>query len=426
MDTWEKLRILSAAARYDVACTSSGVTRSGTGNIGSAASCGICHSFSADGRCISLLKVLFSNACRYNCAYCANRAENDVPRATFTPQELAELTMEFYRRNYIEGLFLSSGIVRSPDYTCEQLLEVLRLLRKQYRFGGYIHVKAIPGADERLLQQLGVLADRMSVNIELPSEKSLQRLAPDKNKQAILRPMGWIRDGIRQNKEELVRYRHAPSFVPGGQSTQLMVGATTESDYTILKLSEALYKKYSLKRVYYSAYVPLAEHPYLPALNVKPPLLREHRLYQADWLLRYYGFSADEILDEQHPQLHTAVDPKCSWALRHMEHFPVEVQTASREMLLRIPGVGVRSVQRILATRRAARLDFEALRRIGVVLRRAQYFITCNGKQMPGLRLDPESVMRALISEARQTDYLQPDQQQMTFWDIQEEMRCLI
>lgn len=421
---WEKLRILSAAARYDVACTSSGVDRAG-GSIGSAAACGICHSFSADGRCISLLKVLLSNACRYNCAYCVNRAGNDVPRATFTPQELAELTMQFYRRNYIEGLFLSSGILHDPDYTCEQLLAVLRLLREQYRFAGYIHVKAIPGADARLLWQMGRLADRMSVNIELPSEKSLQKLAPDKSRQDILRPMGQIHSGIVQNRADLVQYRHAPSFVPGGQSTQLMVGATEESDRTILTLSQALYKKYALKRVYYSAYVPLAEHPNLPALHTKPPLLREHRLYQADWLLRYYGFSAEELLDEQHPNLHTAVDPKCAWALRHAEQFPVEVQTAPREMLLRVPGIGVRSVGRILQARRAAKLDFDALRRIGVVLRRAQYFILCNGRRPEGLRFEPEAVMRALISDERQKDFTGMQMQQTTMWDM-ESVRCLI
>lgn len=425
LEVQEKLRILAAAARYDVSCTSSGVNRSGNAQMGTALSHGICHSFSADGRCISLLKVLFSNVCRYNCSYCINRAENDVVRATFTPQELAELTVAFYRRNYIEGLFLSSAVLHSPNYTCEQLLSVLRLLREQYRFGGYIHVKAIPGADPLLLQQMGRLADRMSVNIELPSEQSLQRLAPDKKKKDILQPMEYIRNGILENRADLVKYRYAPTFVPGGQSTQMMVGASDETDYTILNLSEALYKKYSLKRVYYSAYVPLADNPLLPAVTVKPPLLREHRLYQADWLLRYYGFSASELLDRAHPNLHLAVDPKCSWALRHMELFPVEVQTAPREMLLRIPGVGVRSVQRILYARRASRLDFEALRRIGVVLRRAQYFITCNGKQMPYLRTDPETVLRALISDERQKDFERAPQQ-LTFWDLKEETSCLI
>ena len=417
MDVWEKLQILSAAARYDVSCCTSGVARGGAaGGIGNAAQAGICHSFAADGRCISLLKVLFSNACRYNCAYCMNRAGNDVPRATFTPQELADLTIQFYRRNYIEGLFLSSGIVRDPDYTCEQLLTVVRLLREQYRFGGYIHVKAIPGADPRLITQLGLLADRMSVNIELPSEQSLTRLAPDKNRQTILRPMALIRDGIAENRHDLVRYRAAPAFVPGGQSTQMIVGATGETDYTILTLTQALYRRYALKRVYFSAYVPVNSNPLLPATTTKPPLLREHRLYQADWLLRYYGFTADELLDPAHPNLHTMVDPKCSWAVQHMEFFPVEVQTAPREMLLRVPGIGPRSVQRILYARRAARLDFEALRRIGVVLRRAQYFITCGGKQMPGLRTDPEAVLRALISDAQQQAMPAQDRQ-LTFWD---------
>ena len=417
MDTMEKLKILTDAAKYDVACTSSGAEKGApTEGMGSAAACGICHSFAADGRCISLLKVLYSNACRYNCAYCMNRAGNDVPRATFTPRELADLTIQFYRRNYIEGLFLSSGIVQSPDYTCERLLEVLRLLREEYQFRGYIHVKAIPGADPRLLQQLGLLADRMSVNIELPSEQSLRTLAPDKDKTAILRPMELIRDGITENRTDLTRYRHAPHFVPGGQSTQMIVGATAETDYTILRLTQALYQKYALKRVYFSAYVPVADNPLLPAVNTPPPLLREHRLYQADWLLRYYGFQAEELLDPAHPNLHTAIDPKCSWAVQHMEHFPVDVQTAPREMLLRVPGIGPRSVKRILYTRRAARLDFEALRRIGVVLRRAQYFILCSGRPMPGLRTDPESVLRALISDEQQKNYDVP-YRQTTLWD---------
>ena len=329
MDLFKKLTILSDAAKYDAACTSSGVDRGGRPDgIGSAQACGICHSFSADGRCISLLKVLLSNACVYNCQYCVNRISNDAPRATFTARELADLTIQFYRRNYIEGLFLSSGILKNPDYTCEQMTEVLRILRQEYRFNGYIHVKAIPGADPLLIERMGMLADRMSVNIELPSEQSLTALAPNKKKGAILAPMRQIRDGITQNQTDIVRYRHAPKFAPAGQSTQMIIGATPESDYQILRLSESLYRKYSLKRVFFSAYMPVVESSLLPSLDTKPPLLREHRLYQADWLLRFYGFTANEILDEKNPNFNPFLDPKCNWAVHHMELFPVEVNTA--------------------------------------------------------------------------------------------------
>ena len=402
MDVFDKLQILADAAKYDVACTSSGTERSSSGSrIGNAVSCGICHSFAADGRCISLLKVLMSNACVYNCAYCNNRVSNDVPRATFTPRELADLTMEFYRRNYIEGLFVSSGIVGTPDYTCEKMIETLRILREEYGFGGYIHAKAIPGADDLLLTRLGHLADRMSVNIELPSADSLSRLAPDKSRADIIRPMTMVAAGIRQNSTELVRYQHAPKFAPAGQSTQIIVGATDETDYKILNLTSALYKKFSLKRVFYSAYIPVSDSPLLPAVNTPPPLLREHRLYQADWLLRFYGFEAAELLDEQHQNFNPLVDPKCNWALNHMERYPIEINTASREELLRVPGIGVKSVQKILTARRASRLDFAGLKRIGVVLKRAQYFITCSGKLADGLSVRPDNVIRSLISDAR-------------------------
>ena len=399
MDALEKLKILADAAKYDVACTSSGVDRSSKGGmIGNCAAAGICHSFAADGRCISLLKVLMSNACVYNCSYCLNRVGNDVPRATFTPRELADLTIQFYRRNYIEGLFLSSAVVKNPDYTCERMIETLRILREEYGFRGYIHAKAIPGADDRLLNRLGHLADRMSVNIELPSQKSLERLAPDKTKSSITRPMALLRDGIRENSTDLIRYKSAESFVPAGQSTQMIVGATPESDYQILTLSAALYKKFAMKRVFYSAYIPLADNPLLPAVTTKPPLLREHRLYQADWLLRFYGFEANEILDEQHQTLNPLIDPKCNWAINHMELFPVEVNTAPREMLLRVPGMGVNSVIKILRARREGRLDFEGLRRIGVVLKRARYFITCSGRMMDGVKMNPDNILHALIT----------------------------
>jgi len=399
MELLEKLTILADAAKYDVACTSSGADRAGVGvGMGSAAACGICHSFAADGRCISLLKVLQSNACAYDCEYCANRCSRDTRRATFTPRELADLTVGFYRRNYIEGLFLSSAVVGSPDHTCEQMIKTLEILRHEYHFSGYIHVKAIPGADPVLINRLGLLAERMSVNIELPSRNSLGLLAPQKSAESILRPMGQIAEGSRESSRELVKYRHAPAFVPAGQSTQMMVGASPESDFQILKLAEGLYHKYSLKRVFFSAYVPIVSNPLLPSLDTKPPLLREHRLYQADWLLRFYGFKADELLDADHPNFHPLVDPKCSWALNHPEFFPVEINRASQEELLRVPGIGPIGVRKILQTRRFTAVDFEGLRRLGVVLKRAQYFITCNGRSLDGLRVTPDRALADLLS----------------------------
>ncbi len=389
MELLDKLAILSDAAKYDAACTSSGVRRGfRPGMIGNTTSsiAGCCHSFSADGRCITLLKVLLSNACVYDCKYCVNRRSNDTRRAAFTPRELAELTIGFYRRNYIEGLFLSSGVLRSPDYTMEQMIQALRILREDYRFNGYIHAKAIPGAAPELVRQLGLLADRLSVNIELPSQRGLQTLAPDKSKEAILRPMGLIRDGAAQSKAELAKYKHAPVFAPAGQSTQLIVGATPDTDRHILHLTESLYQKYRLKRVFYSAYVPVVESSLLPSPDTKPPLLREHRLYQADWLLRFYGFQAAELLDDAHPDFDPRLDPKCNWALRHLEQFPVDVMRADLETLLRVPGIGPVSARRIVSARRCGALRFDDLKKLGVVLKRAQYFITCGGKLPEGLR----------------------------------------
>ena len=400
MDLMQKLTVLTDAAKYDVACTSSGVDRAGkAGGIGSAVACGICHSFAADGRCISLLKVLMSNACAYDCAYCVNRRSNDTPRASFTPREMADLTMQFYRRNYIEGLFLSSAVVKNPDFTCEQMLRVLTLLREEYRFGGYIHVKAIPGADPRLVEALGLLADRMSVNIELPSQQSLRLLAPQKDRDGILKPMGQISQGIAERKSDLVRYSRARRFVPAGQSTQMIIGATPDTDYQILGLTAGLYKKYALKRVFFSAYMPVVEGKNLPALSTRPPLLREHRLYQADWLLRFYRFDVNEIIDEKHPNLNPLIDPKCNWALRHPEHFPVEVNRAPYDLLLRVPGIGVRSAGRIVKARKVHSLDFDALKRIGVVLKRAQYFVTCQGRSMVRRQEGPEGILRGLLSD---------------------------
>ena len=400
MELGEKLEILADSAKYDVACTSSGVDRPGQrGSLGSCAAAGICHAFTPDGRCVSLLKVLYSNACSYDCRYCVNRRSNDRPRATFTPRELAGLTIGFYRRNYIEGLFLSSAVLGTPDRTMELMIEALRILREEYHFNGYIHAKTIPGADPLLVERIGLLSDRLSVNIELPSENSLLRLAPDKKKSAILRPMGQIAVKSAESRRQLAVYKRAPAFAPAGQSTQMIIGATPESDRHILDLTEALYKKYALKRVFFSAYLPVVEDERLPALSTRPPLLREHRLYQADWLLRYYHFSARELLSEAEPNFDPYLDPKCTWALRHPEFFPVEVNTAAREELLRVPGIGPKSALRIVQARRMQRLGMAELKRIGVVLKRAQYFITCGGRlpargtraEIAGALLDPKA-----------------------------------
>lgn len=400
MDLGEKLEILADSAKYDVACTSSGVDRPGQhGSLGSCAAAGICHAFTPDGRCVSLLKVLYSNACAYDCRYCVNRRSNDRPRATFTPRELADLTIGFYRRNYIEGLFLSSAVLGTPDRTMELMIEALRILRQEYHFNGYIHAKTIPGSDPLLVERIGLLADRLSVNIELPSESSLTQLAPEKKKTAILRPMGQIAVKSAQSRRELAVYKRAPAFAPAGQSTQMIIGATPESDRHILNLTEGLYKKYALKRVFFSAYLPIVADDRLPALSTRPPLLREHRLYQADWLLRYYHFSAAELLSEEEPNFDPYLDPKCTWAVRHPEFFPVEVNTAGRAELLRVPGIGPKSATRIVQARRLQTLGMAELKRIGVVLKRAQYFITCQGHtpghgtraEIAGALLDPKA-----------------------------------
>ena len=397
MSIMEKLGILADAAKYDVACTSSGVERKGTGDsIGNCVASGICHSFSSDGRCISLLKILLTNQCIYDCKYCQNRCSNDIPRAAFNPEEICTLTMEFYRRNYIEGLFLSSGIVRDPSYTMELIFSTLWILRNKYRFNGYIHVKAIPGADPRLIQQTGFLADRMSVNLELPTAEGLQALAPNKHRKTILAPMRQIQNGIQENKNDLVLYRNAPKFVTGGQSTQMIIGATPENDFHIINVAESLYQKFGLKRVFYSAFVNVTKDKALPALPGGPPLLREHRLYQADWLLRFYGFKAEELLDEKRPFFNVMLDPKEDWAVRHLEQFPVEINTAPMEMLLRVPGIGVKSAKRIAAARRCAGLSFADLKKMGVVLKRAVYFVTCGGKMMYPVKLDEDYIVRNL------------------------------
>ena len=385
----DKLKILAESAKYDVSCASSGTSRSHKkGQIGSAEGWGICHSFAEDGRCISLLKIMLTNNCIYDCAYCINRRSNDLPRATFSVTELVNLTIEFYRRNYIEGLFLSSGVVRNPDYTMERLVKVVKDLRQVYRFNGYIHLKSIPGASQELVNEAGLYADRMSVNIEIPNEQSLQLLAPEKDFQSVFTPMRYIQQGMLQSAEERKKYRHAPHFVPAGQSTQMIVGATSDSDKDILHLTSALYKRPSMKRVYYSGFVPVNGYDNrLPALK-QPPLVRENRLYQADWLLRFYNFKVDEIVDDSYPDLDLEIDPKQAWALRHR---------ADYEMLLRVPGLGVKSAKMILTARRYSRLGTSHLKQIGVVLKKAQYFITCN--ELPTRTVNeikPENVRRIL------------------------------
>ena len=486
----EKLKILTDAAKYDVACTSSGVGRSGKdGSLGNSRVDGLCHSFAPDGRCISLLKILYTNQCIYDCRYCINRRSNDTLRTAFTPEEVCRLTMEFYRRNYIEGLFLSSGILDTPDRTMEQIYQALYLLRLQYHFNGYIHVKAIPGADPALIEKTGYLADRMSVNLELPTAEGLRKLAPGKTREKILKPMRQIQlgivkqmereglleqKGIRLEQKEIsleqkaivlpqkrsvpegsgpapdgqegknapsdllkpdsfqIQGRAHPSssrprvipgksiygnyglgqisnrksyFVPAGQSTQMIVGATPESDYQMMAVAEALYRNYGLKRVFYSAFVPVNEDSLLPVLPGGPPLLREHRLYQADWLLRYYGFQASELLTEDRPNFNVFLDPKCDWALRNLGEFPVEINRAPYASLLRVPGIGTKSAMRIVAARKQAALRFEDLRKMGVVLKRAVYFITCSGRMMYPVKLSEDSIAAQIIGEEKRKNW---------------------
>lgn len=441
MNLMEKLTILSDAAKYDAACTSSGVTRSNNQKgIGNATFCGICHSFAADGRCISLLKILMTNECIFDCRYCINRSSNDIVRTTFTPEEICTLTIEFYRRNYIEGLFLSSGIIQNPDYTMKLMLETVILLRTKYYFGGYIHIKGIPGASESLIQAAGWYVDRMSINLELATADALKQLAPHKSRKNILTPMRQIQKGILDNQlPDRLEYRgtgneladtkdfleekfadapaaygiHSaqnlspapvrtrPQFVPAGQSTQMIIGATSESDYHIVTVAEALYKNYSLKRVFYSAFINVNQDSSLPLQeNGKGvPLLREHRLYQADWLMRFYGFKSEELLSMERPNFNVLLDPKCDWALRHLEQFPVEINRAGYQMLLRVPGIGVKSAKRIVQARRMSPLDFADLKKLGVVMKRAIYFITCLGKMMYPVKIDQDYITNALISD---------------------------
>ncbi|MCI5856203.1 MAG: putative DNA modification/repair radical SAM protein [Agathobacter sp.] len=484
-DLMDKLTILSDAAKYDVACTSSGVERRGNGKgMGNACGAGVCHAFTSDGRCISLLKILFTNECIYDCRYCINRRSNDVPRTSFTPEEVCRLTMEFYRRNYIEGLFLSSGIVHSPDYTMGLLYETLYLLRSKYHFNGYIHIKGIPGASADVVEMVGYLCDRMSVNLELPTAEGLRQVAPNKVRQNILRPMRQIQNGIRESREyhgvssmkarvsideksyyeqmaeiedsrehlaedrkriegiknasavaesgwhftaeqpkrevalpQTTRGLSNPSryFVPAGQSTQMIIGATGETDYQIMSVSEALYQRFDMKRVFYSAFVNVNLDEQLPGVGQKPPLLREHRLYQADFLLRFYGFAAGELLSEENPNFHELLDPKCNWAVHHLELFPVEINHADYYTLLRVPGIGTKSAKRILAARKHAKLGFDDIKRLGVVLKRALYFITCGGRMMYQTKIEEGYITRHLIYNERPNQFLLEDGTKQTY-----------
>ncbi|MGM9759462.1 MAG: putative DNA modification/repair radical SAM protein [Parabacteroides sp.] len=408
----QKLKILAESAKYDVSCASSGTSRRHkAGMVGSTAGWGICHSFAEDGRCISLLKIMLTNYCMYDCAYCINRRSNDLPRVTLSVSELVDLTIEFYRRNYIEGLFLSSGVLRSPDYTMERLVRAIKDLRLVHHFNGYIHMKSIPGASQELVNEAGRYADRLSVNIEIPNEQSLQVLAPEKNFSSVFAPMRYIQQGVLQSAEERKRFHSAPRFAPAGQSTQMIVGATPDRDRDILRLSSALYRRPTMKRVYYSGFVPVNRYDTrLPALSA-PPLVRENRLYQADWLLRFYQFQVDELVDDAFPDLDLEVDPKLAWALRHPEFFPVDVNRADYEMLLRVPGIGVKSAKIIVVSRRYAALGSEQLKKIGVVMKKARYFLTCRELPVQTVNeLTPMAVRRLLVKKSRKVD----DSRQLT------------
>lgn len=479
----EKLKILADGAKYDVACTSSGVDRFGKkGELGNSRACGICHSFSADGRCISLLKVLMTNHCIYDCKYCINRQKNDIPRATFTPEELCELTMEFYRRNYIEGLFLSSGVIQNPSYTMGLMIQSLKLLRERYHFRGYIHVKAVPGAPQELLEFAGMYADRMSINLELPTEESMRKIAPNKSFGTILKPMGAMTKSIQNHRklmgrEPLFERARINDYLPGsifssqanrlgiedimsskdlqkdsidarsrmvkyhsflpqaqtpsmfsnqkvnqypaaGISSQMIIGASNETDYHLIRTSQFLYQNYDLRRVFYSAYIPINEDSALPSLDTKPPLKREHRLYQADFLMRYYGFTAGDLLSEKNPFFHDVFDPKCDWAIRHLEQFPIEIQTAPYHMLLRVPGIGPKSAKRIVQARKMGRLDYQTLKKMGVVLKRAHFFILCNGRQMYHIPIEETFIRANMLSlEKPKLEDKGPVYRQMTLFD---------
>lgn len=399
----EKLKVLAESAKYDVSCSSSGTVRKNkAGGLGNTVGgIGICHSFTEDGRCVSLLKIMLTNYCIYDCAYCINRRSNDIRRATFTVQELVDLTIEFYRRNYIEGLFLSSGVINNPDYTMERMVRVIKNLRTVQRFNGYIHMKSIPGASQELISEAGLYADRMSVNLEIPTEVNLKLLAPEKDHRSVYKPMRYIQQGMQQSIEDRRKFRSAPRFVPAGQSTQMIVGATNERDKDILRVSSILYQQTEMRRVYYSGFIPVNSYDTrLPALK-QAPLVRENRLYQADWLMRFYQYRADEIVDDAYPDLDLEIDPKLAWALRHPEMFPVDINKADYVMILRVPGIGVKSAQYIVTSRRHGRLNASHLKKIGVVMKKAQYFITCNELPMYTVNEATPEYVRKILTEPK-------------------------
>ena len=398
----EKLRILSDAAKYDVSCSSSGSSRKNNNNgLGNAAVNGICHSWSADGRCISLLKILMTNYCIYDCKYCINRKDNDIERAMLTPDEIVKLTVNFYRRNYIEGLFLSSGIIKSADYTMELMIAVAKKLRLEEKFNGYIHMKVIPGASRQLINEIGLYVDRVSVNIEFAENNALKLLAPDKKATDISTSMGLIRKNMIENIEDKKLFKSTPSFIPAGQTTQMIIGASGESDYAILSRSENLYKNFDLKRVYYSGYVPVNKSEILVSTQQAVPMIREHRLYQADWLLRFYDFRANEILDEKDPFVDPLLDPKTNWAIKNSHFFPIEINKASYKDLLRVPGIGVTSAKRIVMTRKYSTIRYEHLKKLGIVIKRAKYFITVNGEFLGFKKENPELIRNALMEKEK-------------------------
>ena len=397
----EKLAILADAAKYDVSCSSSGSNRKGVkGDLGNTSAFGICHSFTEDGRCISLLKILLTNHCIYDCVYCVSRRSNDIKRAAFSVEEIVDLTINFYRRNYIEGLFLSSGVFKDPNTTMERLVRVAKKLRLEERFNGYIHLKTIPGASDELIREAGLYADRLSINLEIPTKEGLKLLAPEKDHKQMLSSVEFVKNELAINTIEKQKYKHAPKFAPAGQTTQMIIGATNETDQKIIHVADYMYQKLSLKRVYYSGYVPVLQDSRLPSLQSQVPVVRENRLYQADWLMRYYGFAPNEIVDERQPFLDLEIDPKLAWALRNSHLFPIDINQAPREMLLRIPGVGVRSVQKILMARKFQTLSYYDLKKMGVTLSRAKYFITCNGATPLAGTIDPLRLRGLLLGQS--------------------------
>lgn len=411
----EKLEILADAAKYDVSCSSSGGNRKNNGGLGNSHASGICHSYTEDGRCVSLLKILLTNLCIFDCAYCVSRKSNDIKRAAFTVEEVVDLTINFYRRNYIEGLFLSSGIFKDADTTMERLVRVAKKLRTEHRFNGYIHLKSIPGASEELMKEAGLYADRLSINIEIPTEKGLKLLAPDKSHAEMIKPMDFVKNELILYKDERKIFKKIPKFAPAGQSTQMIVGATNETDLKIIKVANHFYQNFNLKRVYYSGYVPVLEDSRLPSIHSQVPILRENRLYQADWLMRFYGFGADEILDKNNPFLDLEVDPKLAWALRNRENFPVNINTAPKEMILRVPGIGTKSTGKILMARKFQKLTLDHLQKMGVAVNRAKYFVEFESENIFNRLIDEQNLRKILLSGMK-SKFQNPFSQQLSLF----------